>query len=503
MEQILYLEVDDDILTVRDRLSRAQAKHVLLVVPAGCGAFKRTLDLRLLRRQAAALHLDIALITDSSALRDKAVAEGLTVFSKLSIGRRIARRQLQWRKRDLPGLEGLVERLRQQRPKWWNWALGPIVIALVLAVLAATALAIWPSATITVVPAREAVGVSVWVEADPSTRFIDWERNRVPARVVQIEVVERGEVETTGVANVAGERAGGGVLFVNTARREVRIPADTIVSTSAGTPVRFRTTQLAVVDSLGRVRVSIQALEGGPGGNVRANMVNRVEGDLALTLRVTNERPTGGGTTDQVRRVTHGDKQQVSDLLATKVIQKGHTDLTALLDGEFLPIETMWINESTVRTNFDHHVDDQSDTLAMEMRAVVGGLAVSTEAAEEVARYALRRQVRGGFRLVPETVHVSRGAGVEVNDETGNVRFVMDGVGLMKADIDVPMLLKAIRGRPIDEALAYMRQTLPAEAEPNLTIDPEWMPRVPWMVFRIAVVEREPSEEIARALPGS
>jgi hypothetical protein len=216
-----------------------------------------------------------------------------------------------------------------------------------------------------------------------------------------------------------------------------------------------------------------------------------------------NEGPTGGGTNEQVRRVTHGDKQRVSDLLVTKLLQKGHAELSALLEDEFLPVESMWINEYTIRSNFDHHVNDQSDTLALEMRAVVGGLAISEESAEELARRALGRQARSGFSLLPETVQITRAEPVQVDEESGVVRFVMDGVALMEADIDEALLLTAIRGRTVDEAMGYMRQALPAEVEPTLTVRPDWMTRVPWLTIRIAVVEREVEERASDALPGA
>jgi hypothetical protein len=488
MEQIIYLEIDDDILTVRDRLRRAQSKNVLLVVPAGCEALQRPLDLRLLRRQAAALDQNVALVSGNATLRDMAQEEGFTVFAGLSMGRRIARRTQQWRDADLPGKVGLHARLRQsQRPRWWRWLLGPLAFFLVLGALAAGVLTIWPSATVGVAPAREPIGVSVWVEADVSTRMVDWDRLRMPARVVQVEVVDRGEVETTGVTNVAAEHAEGQVLFVNLTRREIQISGDTIVSTSAGTPVRFRTLSAATVGPRSRVRVPIQALEGGPGSNVRAHMINRVEGVLASSLSVTNEGGTGGGTTDQVRRVTHGDKQQVSDLLIRKLIQKAYAEVNAELDGEYMPIETMWINQYSIRTNYDHHVNDKSDTLALEMRGLVGGVVVSEETAQEMARRALERQVRGGFHLIPDSVHISPGGITEVDADTGVVRVLMDGVALMEADIDAQLLQSAIRGRPADEALAYLRRSLPTEAEPTLEIRPEWMLRVPWLSFRISV----------------
>ena len=261
MEQIIYLEIDDDILTVRERLRRAQAKHVLLVVPAGCKALRRLLDVRLLRRQAAALELDIALVTDQANLREMAQDEGLVVFSRLAMGRRVKRKKGPWRAADLPGLAGLRARLKRvQQPHWWRWLLGPLAFFMVLGAVAALVLTVWPRATIRVTPTQEPIGLSTWVEADVSIRRVDWDRMRIPARVVQIEVVDRGEVETTGVTNVAAENARGQVLFVNLTRREVAIPVDTIVSTSAGTPVRFRTVSRAVVGSRGRVRVSIEAV---------------------------------------------------------------------------------------------------------------------------------------------------------------------------------------------------------------------------------------------------
>jgi hypothetical protein len=500
MEQIIYLEVDDDIQTVRDRLRRAQSRRVLLVVPPGCQALRRPLDLLLLRRLAAALGMDMALISGSATLRDMATAEGLPVFSRLShpsqsggkrtarpLGTRTAR---QWHTQDQPGIEGLRARLASQKPRWPHWVAGVLAIVLVLSVLIWSAIMIGPSATVRVVPAREPVGASVAVEADPMARAVDWERVRLPARIVQIEVVARDEVETTGITNVAADKL---------TRQQVVIPVGTRVSTSAGTPVFFQTTETVAIEPRGRVRIPIAAVEGGPGGNVGPNLINQVEGSLAATVRVINESATSGGTNTQARRVTHGDKQRAQDLLTEKLIQKGHADLSALLEGEFLPIESMWINPYSVQVNFDHHVNDQSDTLALEMRGVVGGLAISEEDATEVARRALNRQVRGGFHLVPGSAHFGRGEILGIDEETGIVRFAVEGVALIEADIDVPLLRRAIRGRPVDQALAYLRQNLPVEGEPALQVRPDWMIRVPWMPFRIQVVKKESAHALSGA----
>jgi hypothetical protein len=334
------------------------------------------------------------------------------------------------------------------------------------------------------------------------TRVVDWDRMVMPARVVQVEVVDRGEIATTGIANVAAEKATGTVLFVNSTVREVYIPIDTLVSTSAGTPIRFRTIAVASVGSKGRVRVPVEALEGGPSGNVPANRINRVDGPLATSLNVTNERATVGGSTDQVYRVTHGDKQTLSDLMVEKLIVKAHAEISAVLEDEFLPLETMQINPYSIRTNYDHHIDDQSDTLALEMRGVVWGLAVSSETAREIADRALMRQIRSGFHVLPDSVKITEGSEIVVDEETGEVQFVMEGVALMEADVDVRMLQSAIRGQSIDEAVAYLSDTLPLEETPVVEVNPSWLKRVPWMPFRISIVEEELEPEVARVLPG-
>ncbi|MBN1935710.1 MAG: baseplate J/gp47 family protein [Anaerolineae bacterium] len=502
MEQIIYLEIDDDITTTRDRLRRAQSKQVLMVVPPRCQALRRQLDFRLLSRQAAALQMDLALISGDAALRDMAVAEGLTVFTRLSLGQRMAHTGRQWSTYHLPGLDGLLVRLASQKPRWWNWVLGPLIIVLVMAAIVWSGVMIVPSATIGVVPAREPVGVSLIVEADPMQRYVDWERLRLPARFVQVDVVERGEVETTGYANVAADKAVGTVLFVNKTQRQIVVPTGTQVTTSAGTPVLFVTTGSVAVGPRSQARVSIQAVEGGPSGNVAPLLINRVVGALTASVSVVNEGWTSGGTSTQSRRVTHGDKQRATDLLWEKLVLKAYNEIVPGLDGEFLPLETLQINPWSVQTNYDHHVDDKSDTLALEMRGSVWGMAMSEEVALEIARRALERQVRGGFHLLPESTHFTVGNVLEVNDETLTVRFVVEGVGLMEADIDQILMRKAIAGRPVDEALAYLRQTLPVELEPTLQVEPEWMIRVPWMSFRIHVVYEPHQQEVARALSG-
>jgi hypothetical protein len=68
----------------------------------------------------------------------------------------------------------------------------------------------------------------------------------------------------------------------------------------------------------------------------------------------------------------------------------------------------------------------------------------------------------------------------------------------MEAEIDASLLQRALRGRPVEEAVTYL-QSLPAEVDPVLEVEPAWMVRVPWFPFRISVVERASGEPIEPA----
>jgi hypothetical protein len=43
---------------------------------------------------------------------------------------------------------------------------------------------------------------------------------------------------------------------------------------------------------------------------------------------------------------------------------------------------------------------------------------------------------------------------------------------------------------------------LPLEDAPVVEVNPSWLKRVPWMSFRISIVQEEREPEAARVLPG-
>ncbi|MGD9375522.1 MAG: hypothetical protein PVJ23_07045, partial [Anaerolineae bacterium] len=88
MQQVIYLDAKDDLPAIRDLLEGAQAKKVLLVIPKGCRCLQDPINLRVLRRHAASLALDVALVTRDSRTRRLAKEEGIAVVSSVRRGKR-------------------------------------------------------------------------------------------------------------------------------------------------------------------------------------------------------------------------------------------------------------------------------------------------------------------------------------------------------------------------------------------------------------------------------
>ena len=88
MHQIIQLQPDDDVLTIRARIENADFAHVVLVVPRDCAVLESASGLQLLRRAADDLGAQIALVAHSESVRERAEEYGFPVFNSLTQAQR-------------------------------------------------------------------------------------------------------------------------------------------------------------------------------------------------------------------------------------------------------------------------------------------------------------------------------------------------------------------------------------------------------------------------------
>ena len=80
MEEFIYLEVDEEITSIIDRMHHNKANRFGLVVPRGATVLQSVVNLKLIKKEAEKLDKTIAIITLDKIGRNLAAQIGLPVY---------------------------------------------------------------------------------------------------------------------------------------------------------------------------------------------------------------------------------------------------------------------------------------------------------------------------------------------------------------------------------------------------------------------------------------
>ncbi len=496
--QTIRLTGSENINVIRDLLESATESSVLLVAPRGCEALERNqVNLTILRRWADSLALHLALVAEDAATRVIAHDVGLLVLPSVEAAQKADLEALDRKRRRREGLPprpymgSLLDasggasghgpgHTPSGKGRSRFWGLGLAVGLLLLALF------LIPTATVTLTPATEPMTASMEITGEAGLTEVNYGLGQVPARTVSVELGGSDTIAATDKRDVPDGHAEGSAVFANKTTIPVTITKGTLVRTSFGKNVRFFT----VADVLlpgelhGTVRVGILAEAPGPDGNVPALTVNVVEGELAAQVEVLNDSRTTGGT---VRRmpVVHGDdKVQLRAKLMKRLQEEAYQELIAALSrGEFIPAESLVI--TVLEEDFDHQVGDQADTLGCSMRVEVSGLAVSGAGGEELLLGLLQQRVRPGYHVVEGSAQYTRASVLAATTE--EARFQMSVRASSSATIEPAVVQKALVGKTVPEATAYLSQQFELAADPRIELLFSPLGRLPWLAQRIHV----------------
>ena len=503
--QIIQLSTDDDIISINDRLDWHEEQQVLLVLPERSQVLREGLDLVRLRRYADGLRLEVGLVTADPDLSDQAKALGFPTFisaesaqnSRLGWWRGKRRREAVglpsiggWRKppRQLDlGDRAEVHRRLTPTVQWRRWLLRYLAILfffLTIALLFVGFSYAVPGATITLRPHVKTLHMARQIVADPA--LAEASGASVPGRVMVVVETWQADVATTGMATFPNAPAQGTVIFLNQVAQEVTVPVGTRISTSDGSNIIFQTVQEVVVPGEvgGTAESAVIAIEQGPQGNVSANLVNRLEGTLALQLEVINLEAMSGGAVREVQVVAEEDQTRLRAQVLQFIQAVARSEMEAQLTaGEFFAVDSLRAEQVFAET-YSHFVGEQTTLLSLEMRVEMQATAVNTSDASGLIFDALAEQVPEGFTLVPSSIQFENGEVLGVADD-GRITFEMLGTARIAADLALTEPLTTVSGQPPDLAAAYLYHNLPLRDVPAIQVWPTWFDRMPYLPARI------------------
>jgi hypothetical protein len=513
--EYVQLEPNEDVASVRDRLAFLRGQHVLLIWPESGTALQRKLDLVLIQREAMRLVIRVAFITHDPEVIRHAAELNISTFETIGAsdrgkwkrGRSRVFTDRFGRPEDSPEPDELMEVATRVRPARRTTPLQVIGrIFLLLTLIAMTGLVAYlliPSATVTITPAQTRISTDAAVQAvvdpDGGTR-LDVENGIMSASIARTQIEEQASIPTTGRQELTDAHATGSVVFINRTNSAIRIPIGTLVSTSSGSPVTFRTTQEATVTA-GRglqIEVPVEAVENVAGdvGNVEAGLINMVvDTVLADQVEVRNLVATVGGQNRTISIVTQTDRDRLLDILRQQIQNTAYNEMLPRLDApQFIIPETIHIaEERSDWMTFDFEVGDSAEILTLTMRAVVEATVVDESVAQQIAFTRLAGQIPNGHVIRPETLIYERGSVTSVQPG-GGVTFTISCSGQIVTDLNTNEIQQNLAGKTVSEAAIYLGSAfdLAEGFAPEIHLAPEWVQRLPLLPLRITVRTQSP-----------
>jgi hypothetical protein len=519
MTQILEVTPEATLSAVRRQLSQWRRQRVALLLPEGWTELNNSARMRLLQRQAQIQQCHVGLITRDPEIRTAADQIGVPVFVHPEEALRDHWRMTpllplvhprrpalglpeppRWRRARITSQETLPSqyRARQQRikseevyrrplPGWLRIGGDVLMGGLIVAALLLFIVYVIPAATITLVPGREPLLVTVQLVANPTIDVPDLEINQLPAHTVETNLDATGTIRTSGTRQKSTDLAGGRVTFTNLGTSAVRVPAGTVVSTGTGTAVNFRTTTEAEVPAGRgqRADASIEALEPGIQGNVRANTINTVNGGLRVRVSVTNQGGTSGGGSQLVPVATQDDRDQLLAQMEAQNAAQANEKLQALLaPGEWLSPESIQLLTLSTPA-FSAFNDEEAETISLTLRQLARGVVVDETILRDALLQTAQDAIPADAKLVASSLTAQRMPGVAFVG--GTVQFTMTVSAEYVIPIDPVEVRSAIAGLTPEAAVALVQARWPMAQPPEIYRDPEWFATLPAIGNRIQV----------------
>ncbi len=498
--QIIALEAHDDFISVRDRMSWAKSPRILLVWPKFEKITLRAADLRILQQHAASLGAQLGVITRRSDVRRDAERFGIPVFNSTASaqrqawpGRRPSRAQAMRRPRKRPlELEELKEAAHAGEAEWRSRPaarIGFFVLG-VLAVLIIAAI-FMPVATVRLTPVSRQQDMTLPISASKSIEAVSL-AGSVPAHEISVTTGDTLSARVATQTSIPDRKATGIARFTNLTQSDVTIPAGTIVYSLSPAAVQFATlnnTHLAGnVNAI--VEVPIASVNGGAEGNLPANAIQAVQGNLSLSVAVTNPQPTTGGSDRVTAAPSDADRQRLHDVLLGQLKAKAQGQIAESIGAkDVMVLESMKMGQ-VVEETYDPPAGMPGNLLKLTMRVEFSAQYVRAADLAQLAKSTLEAGRPQGFTPASGSMAYDLTQAPTV-DAAGVAHFGLRIRQTLVSDLDLPRAAALVSGKSPQAAAKLLQADLPLAEAPQIKVSPAWWPWMPLVPFRIAVTTNQ------------
>ncbi len=494
---IIQLGENEDAISLRDRMSWCKTKRILLVSPPNGPGISRLYDFVLLKRHAAALGAELAIVSQAAQERFLAEQCGVLVFTSVSRAD-----EQEWHVTPPPHLDshpaGRLVELGQQRqsieanPPHWFRRPGVRYACVGLCVLAIFSLLVvlLPGAQVVLSPRSLTQSAQFNIMLGDSATKVDYSNLAIPASLQDVTVEGSQVISTTGSVVIPFEHATGSLEFTNHTSHEVTIPPGTIVSTQDAAATSFITLPsepvgIAAGDS---TTLDARALNPGISGNLPAGTLVAIQGDLAYALTVTNPELMRGGSNATTPSPVESDLQSLREQLNSQLSRQALDQLHASLPpGDIVVTPNLTVTQ-VLDESFAPSIGEPGEQLEMHLKLKLQAQVVSGEALSRLLTPLLNSHLPPGYLPVKDSLVVTPLWTPERID-VAKASWRVSASRQVKAVLLHDLAAEAIKGASVSHAVTRLSAYLPLENQARISTSPGWWPWLPILAMRIDVVE--------------
>lgn len=545
-KDVLYIDVDDEITTIIERLTSSKHKVVALVLPKRAAVLQSIINMKLLKRAADKHKKHVVLITTEVGLMPLAGAVGLYVAptpnSKPVIPQKPQGMSDESEQEDAPAaadfdtkanagtpigtLAGMTDneetiQLDNEEPVPAAAAGGKaakkpakpkkgknknlkvpnfnafrkkallVACGVVLLIVGGVfGFVVLPKATVAIKTDSEDVTKRLDVTFDTSASEIDIEDDIVPAKVEQVQKVTTQTVQASGQEN-RGNKARGKVTFSTenfqicaSPSLAIVIPAGTGVSRNNLTYITQETVRLGRQGGNCRLEGDSDIVAQAAGANYN---VGDGRFSVAAGRDVSAVGSASGGSDNIVRFVTAGDIESVKQKLNTQTDASVQDELASKLEDRGLLVIRDSFNTGTPEVTVSAKAGDQVDSVSATQKTTYSMIGAKKNDLDDFITKKVEEGIDRSKQRVLNTGLDS--ATFKLQNQQNNsarVLMAMNVTSLVGPKLDDNQIKKQIAGKKSGEVREILRK-YPGVTDVDVKMSPFWVKSVPKSANKVKI----------------
>ena len=476
---IFYASQNDTIASIKDKIKNHETNRICLVLPTRHLLFSSA-QFNILRSFCASLGLELALVTREYQTLQIAKHLKIQQFASVRRARKVtwyvydesleqesleSKRSNQPRK-ELTNLKSRAIKSKTQ-PKTSLFMRSLLIFSVLIAFIL-LAFYLIPSATIFLTPDKILQEMQVPLLNQEGENIIG---NMVTIKETTIKVDTQVEIQTTGEIEIPKSTATGAIEFTNISNSIVQIPVGTtlyavideqqiLVETIA------EATLLPEVGST--VQTDITASNPGKQGNLPANSITNIVGDLSFYASATNPLSTRGGANQSTQAPSKDDFTQLR-AQALQELQILATQKFYANSPEGYEISNLTMLSTT--EEFTPESQSAATELNLDIQAEYQIEYVANEDLNSAFTVALDAQLAPNYMPMPNSFHYEK---ISLNDKT---YYNVNRISIQ--EFNIQSMATQLAGKTKTQAIQLLQAQLGPKSAPEIVFEPKFLNKIP------------------------